>query len=170
MKGSDEDEYRQYVVGQLDGLRRFAYLMCHDWHLADDLTGITLAKLYRHWSRVRGLEHLDAYVRKILVRAWLDERRRPWRREDAREEVPDGALLDPSDLLDGGSALALLAGLTPRRRAAVVLRFYFDLSVEQTAELLGCSPGTVRSLTARGLETARASAAAAATSRNGEPS
>jgi RNA polymerase sigma-70 factor (sigma-E family) len=148
----------------MDSLRRFAFLLCHDWHLADDLVGVTLGNLYRNWGRARGVVHLDAYVRKIVVRSWLDERRRPWRREFATEELPDQPVRDETDVVDSASALEMLAGLTPRRRAAVILRFYFDLSVAETAEVLGCSTGTVRSLTARGLDTARRRA----TSGNGE--
>jgi RNA polymerase sigma-70 factor (sigma-E family) len=169
VKRVEEDEYRQYVTAHMDQLRRFAYLLCHDWHLADDLVAVSLGNLYRNWVRAKGVVHLDAYVRKIVLRAWLDERRRPWRREVVTDEVPDRSVEDATAAVDGESVLDLLSGLTPRRRAAVVLRFYFDLSVDETAELLRCTPGTVRSLTARGMETARARAAATPM-RNGETS
>ena len=170
MKRADEESYRKYVLAHLEGLRRYGYLLCHDWHTADDLVAVTLAKLYRNWAHAKNATHPDAYVRKILVRTWLDEKRRPWRREFVTQDVPDQPVADLTDTVDGKAALDLLAGLTPRRRAAVVLRFYFDLSVDETAELLGCSAGTVRSLTARGLETARAAGAVPATNGNGERS
>jgi RNA polymerase sigma factor (sigma-70 family) len=147
----------------MEGLRRYGYLLCHNWHTADDLVAVTLSKLYRNWAQAQNAVYLDAYVRKILVRSWLDEKRRPWRREFVTADVPDQAVADLTDTIDGEAALELLAGLTPRRRAAVVLRFYFDLSVDETAELLGCSESTVRSLTARGLEAARLGGAAPAT-------
>jgi RNA polymerase sigma-70 factor (sigma-E family) len=168
VKRADEASYRAYVLAHMDGLRRYGYLLCHDWHTADDLVAVTLGKLYRNWAHARNAVHPDAYVRKILVRSWLDEKRRPWRRELLTSEVPDQPVADLTDTLDGTAALELLAGLTPRRRAAVVLRHYFDLSVDETAELLGCSAGTVRSLTARGLEAARAGDAVPATNGNGE--
>jgi RNA polymerase sigma-70 factor (sigma-E family) len=155
VRRAEEDEYREYVVARMDRLRRIAYLLCHDWHTADDLVSVTIGKLYRSWSHARGANSLDAYVRTILMRSWLDELRRPWRREYVTDELPDHPAEERSDLLDRATLLDLLAGLTPRRRAAVVLRFYLDLSVDETAEVLGCSAGTVKSLTARGLEAMR---------------
>jgi RNA polymerase sigma-70 factor (sigma-E family) len=152
----------------MDRLRRTAYLLCHDWHTADDLVAVTITKLYRGWRRAQAADHIDAYVRTILVRSWLDERRRPWRREQVTDDLPDVPTEDRPDFLDRATLLDLLAGLTPRRRAAVVLRFYFDLSVDETAEMLGCSAGTVKSLTARGLEAMRVRAAALSTSGTGE--
>jgi RNA polymerase sigma-70 factor (sigma-E family) len=168
VRPSDEDEYRTYVVARMDRLRRAAYLLCHDWHTADDLVAVTIGKLYRNWRRAQDADHIDAYVRTILVRTWLDERRRPWRREQATDELPEQPAVDRSEFLDRATLLDLLAGLTPRRRAAVVLRFYFDLSVDETAGMLGCSAGTVKSLTARGLEAMRIRAAALSTSGTGE--
>jgi RNA polymerase sigma-70 factor (sigma-E family) len=144
----------------MDHLRRAAYLLCRDWHTADDLVAVTIGKLYRNWSRAQAAHHLDAYVRTILVRSWLDELRRPWRREHATDDLPDLPVGEGADLGDRMELLDLLAALTPRRRAAVVLRFYFDLSVDETAEALGCSTGTVKSLTARGLDAMRVEAAA----------
>jgi len=164
----DEDEYRTYVVANMDRLRRAAYLLCRDWHTADDLVAVTIGKLYRNWSRAQRVTHLDAYVRTILVRSWLDERRRPWRREHVTDDVPDRPTNDRADTIDRMTLLDLLGELTPRRRAAVVLRFYFDLSVDESAEVLGCSAGTVKSLTARGLEAMRTRAAALSTSGTGD--
>ena len=168
MRRSDEDEYREYVVARMDRLRRTAYLLCHDWHTADDLVAVTIGKLYRNWSQAKAVDHLDAYVRTILLRSWLDERRRPWRREHATDDLPDLPVEDRPDAVERMTLLELLASLTPRRRAAVVLRFYFDLSVDETAETLGCSAGTVKSLTARGLEAMRARVGTPSVSRTGE--
>lgn len=168
MRHVDEDEYRTYVVANMDRLRRAAYLLCRDWHTADDLVAVTIGKLYRNWSRAQRVTHLDAYVRTILVRSWLDERRRPWRREHVTDDVPDRPTNDRADTIDRMTLLDLLGELTPRRRAAVVLRFYFDLSVDESAEVLGCSAGTVKSLTARGLEAMRTRAAALSTSGTGD--
>lgn len=157
MNRADEDEYRQFVTARLEPLRRTAYLLCRDWHTADDLVSITIGKLYRHWRRVRAVENVDAYVRGMLTNAWLDERRRPWRRERATDELPEQAdlnLPDPS-MADREVLLDLLGQLPARRRAVIVLRFYCDLSVEETAGVLGISTGTVKSQAARGLEALR---------------
>lgn len=155
MKRSEEAEYRDYVTTRMDVLRRTAYLLCRDWHLADDLVSISITKLYRHWRRAREMAHLDAYVRRILVRTWLDEKNRPWRREEPAERVPDLPARSAQGLEERSGLLDMLAVLPPRQRATVVLRVYCDLSVEDAAEVLGCSTGTVKSNTSRGLEVLR---------------
>jgi RNA polymerase sigma-70 factor (sigma-E family) len=167
---TDEDEYRQFVTARLEPLRVTAYLLCRDWHTADDLVSITVGKLYRHWRRVRAMEHVDAYVRGMLTNAWLDERRRPWRREKVTDTLPDQpeVTLPQAALADRELLLDLLMQLPPRRRAVVVLRFYGDLSVEETARALGISTGTVKSQTARGLESLRALATVEATTNGGD--
>jgi RNA polymerase sigma-70 factor (sigma-E family) len=147
--------YREYVAGRMDQWRRTAYLLCGDWYTADDLVSTALVKLLRAWRRVSTVDNLDAYVRQILLRAWLDERRRPWRREHPRAEVPDRPAEPRYDLADRITVLDLLATLPARRRAVLVLRYFCDLSVEQTAEALGCTTGTVKSQTARALEVLR---------------
>ncbi|OLF05105.1 RNA polymerase subunit sigma-24 [Actinophytocola xinjiangensis] len=160
MKRSEEESYRDYVVARTDVMRRTAYLLCRDWHTADDLVAITMVKLYRHWSRIGTESSLDAYTRRTLLRTWLDEKRRPWRRhEELAETLPDTP--DPVEfaVVSRAQLLDLLSSLPPRRRAAVVLRGYLGLSLEETAEILGCSVGTVKSQTARGLDTLRAMAA-----------
>jgi RNA polymerase sigma-70 factor (sigma-E family) len=154
----DEEEYRQFVAARLEPLRRTAYLLCRDWHTADDLVSITIGKLYRHWRRVRSADNVDAYARGVLTHAWLDEWRRPWRREKATDDLPDRADVEfpQAAWVERRALLDLLQQLPPRRRAVIVLRFYCDLSVEETAHLLGISTGTVKSQAARGLETMRA--------------
>ena len=153
---TDESGYREFVGTRMDGLRRTAYLLCGDWHMADDLTSTALVKLLRHWRRVSAMEQPDAYLRRMLLRAWLDERRRPWRRERSTPVLPERPEQSTGDSADRLAILALLAGLPPRRRAVLVLRYFCDLSVEETAEALGCTTGTVKSQTARGLDALRA--------------
>jgi len=143
-----------YYEARAAYVRKTAFLLCGDWHLAEDLTQIAFTKLYLAWSRLERHEALDAYVRRVLLRAFLDERRRPWRREHAT--TPDSPLFDstapePASSDERDVLMAALARLPKRRRAVVVLRDWEDLSIEQVAEILGCSTGTVRSQASRGL-------------------
>lgn len=155
---TDVESYRDYVTTRMDGLRRTAYLLCGNWHTADDLVSTTLVKLYRQWRRVSVMDNRDAYARRVLLRIWLDERRRPWRREHSTSVMPDHVVARGAGVENAAerlTILALLAEVPPRRRAVLVLRYFCDLSVEETAAELGCSPGTVKSQTARALEALR---------------
>ena len=113
--------------------------------------------MYLAWRRVSRYEALDQYVRRVLMRSFLDEKRRPWRREFSHSQdgdVFEGATADePSE--ERIELLAALATVPPRQRAVIVLRFWADLSVEQVAATLDCAPGTVKSQCARGLRTLR---------------
>lgn len=100
MKRSDEAAYREYVAARMEPLRRTAYLFCRNWHTADDLVSVTIGKLYRNWHRAREVDNLDAYVQRILLRVWLDEKRRPWRREEATDQLPEQASTTEPGLLD----------------------------------------------------------------------
>ena len=154
--GRDDDEFIAFYRARGRHLRDTAYLLCGDWHLAEDLTQITFTKLYRSWRRIERHDVLDQFARRVLMRAFLDERRRPWRREYAT--TPNSESLDTSaydvSLNDNGMAKAL-QGLPKRTRAVLILRFWVDLPVDQVADLLGCSPGTVKSQTSRGLASLR---------------
>jgi RNA polymerase sigma-70 factor (sigma-E family) len=154
MSAADEGAFRAFALSRRPTLRRTAYLLCSDWHQADDLVQTALVKLYVAWPRIRASEPPDAYAHRILVRCYLDERRRPWRRESPVDVVDANAAVERAEdeMLDLRSALARL----PRRqRATLLLRFWLDLPVAQTAEALGCSEGTVKSQTARALTTLR---------------
>jgi RNA polymerase sigma-70 factor (sigma-E family) len=159
---SDVGAYREYVTARLEPLRRTAYLLCGDWHTADDLVSVALTKLFRQWRRVSAMDNIDAYVRRTMLNAWLDERRRPWRREQPTGEVPDRWVSGP-DSARRIALMAYLAELPPRRRAVLVLRYFCDLSVEETADALCCSAGTVKSQTSRALDTLRGRLAGADT-------
>jgi len=155
--GHDTSEFREFIAARLDSLRRTAFVLSRDWHTADDLVSETIIKLLRRWSRIDETANPDAYAHRVLLSVWLDERRRPWRRESPSITLPDTARTDHvGDAVDRITVLEQLAKLPKRRRAVVVLRFYCDMSVEQTAEVLGCSTGTVKSQTARALDTLRA--------------
>lgn len=148
MSEADEAAFRTFACSRQVSLRRTAYLLCGDWHGAEDLVQNTLVKLYVAWRRVRDAEP-DAYARRILLRCYLDERRRPWRRERT-VELPD----NPAYVSDHAATLDLrdaLARLPARQRATVVLRFWADASVAETAQALGVSEGTVKSQTARAM-------------------
>jgi len=163
MRKADEDRFRQFARDQTRALRRSAYLLCGDWHLAEDLVQATLIKLHGAWPRIERRHQPNSYARKVLLRCWLDERRRPWRRSERRDgAVPEGALLAPDaahSLHRAESRAELFDALSrvpSRQRAVLVLRFFESLSVRETADALGCSEGTVKSQTARGLATMKA--------------
>ncbi|MFC7547958.1 RNA polymerase sigma factor [Plantactinospora sp. GCM10030261] len=153
-EAGDRRQFSEYVAARRDIVRRAAYLMCGDWHWADDLTQSAFIRLAASWHRVRDPQALDAYVRTCLVRAYLAETRRVWRRRER-------SYADPPDTDDGqDSAEAVtrrlafaraLAHLPPRQRVTLICRFYQGLDVAETAATLRCSEGTVKSQTARGL-------------------
>ena len=134
-------------------LRTVAYLLSGDWHQADDLTQTTIIKLYGAWHRIADMENLDGYARTVMVNTFLAERRSPWRRVLLRSAGEEPVVQPDLDaILDLRQALSVLPA---RQRATVVLRYYCDLSVEQTADAMKCSTGNVKSQTARALDTLR---------------
>lgn len=150
-----DEEFTQYVAARLGALRRVAFLLCQDWHRADDLVQAAITRLYVHWGRASSVDHTDAYARTILLREFFGEQRSGWaRRVSLHAAAPDqpAVVFDSDVVLD---VRAALAAVPPRQRATLVLRFYCDLSVEQTAEMLACSAGTVKSQTAKGLAALR---------------
>ncbi|GAA3460757.1 MULTISPECIES: SigE family RNA polymerase sigma factor [Saccharothrix] len=158
MDQRDEQEFAEYFVARREAVRRTAFLLCGDWHRADDLAQTAFVALHRRWRKVRDKQALDAYVRRSVVRAVIDESRRPWRRERFVDQVPDTPATDGEVADSVATRETLVAGLRrvpPRQRAVLVLRFLEGLDVSATAEALGCSEGTVKSQTSRGLEALR---------------
>ncbi len=155
MTADGDREFTEYVTSRLGSLRRLSYLLCQDAGHVDDLVQIAITRLYTHWARASAAENTDAYVRTILVRVYLRERQSGWAsRVSLNARLPESAAA--SDDRDIAIDLrAALAALPPRQRATLVLRFYCDLTVEQTARLLGCTAGTVKSQTAKGLQSLR---------------
>ncbi|MEU1839555.1 SigE family RNA polymerase sigma factor [Micromonospora chersina] len=153
---SDRDAaFAAYFAARSDAMRGTAYLLCGDWHRAEDLVQSTFTKLYLAWNRASRHEVLDAYVRQILLRTFLDERRRGWwRRERVNAEAAERAVTAESPE-ERVVLLRALADVPPRQRAVLVLRYWEDLSVEETASLLQCTTGTVKSQAARGLDSLR---------------
>jgi RNA polymerase sigma-70 factor (sigma-E family) len=150
--------FRAFAATRAAPLRRSAYLLCGDWHLAEDLAQETLAKAYLHWHRVQSVGNPDAYVRRIL----LNEARTHWRRRDIPVLSNTGPV-DAEPALDGAEEevvrraelLQALMRLPGRQRATVVLRYLDGLSERETATALGCSQGTVKSQAARALAALR---------------
>jgi RNA polymerase sigma-70 factor (sigma-E family) len=158
----DQATFADFVVREQARLLRLAYLLAGDRGHAEDLVQTALMRTYRHWDRVVRRGEPSAYVRRVLVNAHTSWRRRPLHREHATGWVPDVAAPEPVASADPAGALGVaLAALPPRMRATVVLRFYEDLSEQQTADVLGCSPSTVNTQAARGLGRLRAALSAA---------
>jgi RNA polymerase sigma-70 factor (sigma-E family) len=145
-----EQEFTEFFAASAPGLRRTAYLVVHDWHLAEDLTQQGMAKLYVAWPRTRPATRM-AYARRIVVNECLSYLRRH-RPETATDEVPERVAHEGEPVLDLPTALDLLP---PRQRAIVALRFLDDLPVAEVADLLDVAEGTVKSQTARALDTLR---------------
>lgn len=142
----------EYAAARRPALRRTAYALCGDWHLADDIVQNALAKLYVAWPRVRRAAAEDAYVRQTIVRATIDESRRPWRRESTTPDTVDRPAPPGSDPDDRRDLVVALMQLPPMQRRTVVLRHWIGLSVAETARDLRISEGTVKSHTSRALE------------------
>src|SRR5262245_34108828 len=144
---NDRDQgFAAYFASRSGAMRGTAYLLCGEWHRAEDLVQTTFVKLYRVWHRVSRKERLDAYTRQVLVRTFLDESRRGFfHREQPVEEHLDLAVSPVGSVEDRMVLLRALVEVAPRQRAALVLRFWEDLSVDDTAKALGCSAGTVKS-------------------------
>ncbi|HET7012965.1 MAG TPA: SigE family RNA polymerase sigma factor [Streptosporangiaceae bacterium] len=153
---SREQEFGEFASSRASPLHRSAYLLCGDWHLAEDLAQDTLVKAYQHWGRVSRADNPDAYVRRIL----LNEARQRWRRRD--RDLPVAAFGAEPVILDGTEAIARREGLLQalltlpfHQRATVVLRYLEGLSERETAEVLRCSEGTVKSQASRALASLR---------------
>ena len=156
MADGSDSEYVAYVHGRATALRRTAYLLCGDVHQADDLVQETITKLYARWARLGAVENLDGYVHAILVRTFLDEKRRGWWkvRLGAPPERPLPAVAHP-DVEERTVLRAALSQVPPRQQAVLVLRFLCDQPVADVARALGCSEGTVKSQTSHGLAALR---------------
>jgi RNA polymerase sigma-70 factor (sigma-E family) len=152
---SDVDaEFTSFAAATSSRLLGTAYLLCGDWHTAEDLTQTALAKVFVSWHRIRKKDAALAYARRTLLNTYLMERRGKRWREVLTSELPEVSADTPGPelRLDLADALAMLPA---RARAIVVLRYWEDMSVEQVAELVGCSTGNVKSQSARGLDKLR---------------
>ncbi|MCO8272159.1 SigE family RNA polymerase sigma factor [Actinoplanes sp. TRM 88003] len=155
MNDETDAGYLEYVSGRIPALRRLAYLLGGDEHQADDLVQETITKLYAKWPRIAKVENVDAYVHTMLVRAFLDEKRRGWWRVSLRGAPPERPAPAPPSSDEKTVLRAALKRIPARQQAVLVLRFLCDRSVADVAQLLGCSEGTVKSQTSHGLNALR---------------
>jgi RNA polymerase sigma-70 factor (sigma-E family) len=149
----DEDEFVAFVHARSRDLRRTAFLLTGDWHGAEDVVQSALAKVYVAWPRIDRATAV-AYARQVVVRVFLDQRRRRASSElpmAVLPEAPAGEGLSDDRLVLLGALSALPAG----QRAAVVLRYWGDMSVREVAAVLRIAPGTVKSQCSRGLASLR---------------
>ncbi|WP_328747391.1 SigE family RNA polymerase sigma factor [Streptomyces sp. NBC_00285] len=153
MQAEQEDRFQEFVRARWSHLVRTAYLLTGDAHLAEDLTQTALAKAYRSWRRVSSSDSPEAYVRRMLVTCNSDRFRKRRVKESLTDAPPEVAGRDEgvTRVDERGVLLGALAGLPPRQRAVVVMRYWEDLSELEVAEVLGCSQGTVKSQASKGL-------------------
>ena len=157
MKTERDEQFHSFVLSHRAGLVRTATLLtAGDGHLAEDLVQSTLTKLYVAWPSFRRADNPEGYLRRTLVNALTDERRRWWRRHERTvAELPERQQAG-GDVDDGNDGLrAAMRELPPKMRAALVFRYFYDLDVADTADALGCTEGTVKSQTARALDRLR---------------
>ncbi|MGX5655315.1 SigE family RNA polymerase sigma factor [Geodermatophilus nigrescens] len=147
---ADDAGFREFVTRQRSALLRTAYLLTGDHGRAEDLVQTALLETYRRWARVSGRGDPTAYVRRAPVTTATSWRRRLSSTEQVVETLPEHGYVDHHRDRDDAVVRALRA-LPPRMRAVVVLRFYEDLTEAATAELLGCSVGTVKTQASRAL-------------------
>ncbi|MGW0227949.1 SigE family RNA polymerase sigma factor [Actinopolymorpha singaporensis] len=156
-KDVKDAEFEAYMAARQSSLLRTAYLLTGERHSAEDLVQTALAKLYLSWDKVRRREHLDGYVRKILVNENNSLWRLAWRRKEfTTGEVPEhGSVTDQHDHGERSALWEFVQTLPRRQRAVIVLRYYEDLSEAEIAEILGISVGTVKSQASRALAAMR---------------
>jgi RNA polymerase sigma-70 factor (sigma-E family) len=159
LAGAQRAAFEEFVLARGQALQRFGYLLTGDWALAEDLVQTAFARAYPRWAKLE-LDAPEAYVRKIMVNTWSSWWRRRWRGELPAGALPEIAAADPYLDADRRQAVtSALAGLPPRQRLVLVLRYHEDLSEQQVADLLGISLGTVKSQAAKALARLRSGGA-----------
>lgn len=151
--------FEEFVTARLGALIRYATVVTWDPHLAEDITQDVLVRAQARWGRIGQLDAPEQYVKRMVLNEFLSWRRRkaahlvfmPTLEDVTPHESDRTRAVDDRDL-----TRRLIAGLPPKQRAAISLRYYEDLTDEQIAELLGCRTGTVRSYLSRGLAALRA--------------
>ncbi len=150
-------KFEEFAERQLPALLAFATALTDQPALADDLAQEVLIRANDRWDRIGGLDRPDLYVRKMMLNEYLSWRRRSWRlipvgdAVAARDNAPDHA----ADIAEHQAMLTEIGKLSRRQRAVVVLRYYEDRTDQEIAELLGCTPSTVRAHASRALAALR---------------
>lgn len=154
---SIDDAFAQFAADERGWMLRTAWLLTGQRASAEDLVQNSLESVWRHWGRVSSAGSPRAYVRKAMVNTYISSQRRAWNRETPSEAVPDSAAAgDAHRTVEQRLLLTTALGRLPaRQRAAVVLRYFHDLSEAQTAEAMSCSTGTVKSQVHKALRTLR---------------
>lgn len=151
---TSDEEFAEFADAASLQLRRTAFLLCGNWHTAEDLVQTTLAAVFVSWGKIRRRDAVRAYAARTLVNLYLAEKRSKRSTELLTDRFPERPV-EPHAPETRMVVLGLLATLPPRARAVVVLRYWEDLSVDQVAAMLGCSPGNVKSLAAGALSKLR---------------
>ncbi|MEH1129549.1 SigE family RNA polymerase sigma factor [Micromonospora sp. CPCC 206061] len=155
MRVDDTQDYVEFVSARLARWHRAAYLLCGDEHRADDLVQTTVTKLYVHWKRARAADNLDGYVHRMLVRAFIDERRLAWSKVWLMSATPERHGAGDTGVEDRDLVVRALDALPKGQRTVLVMRFLCDMPVEEVAAAMRCSTGNVKAQTSRGLATLR---------------
>jgi RNA polymerase sigma-70 factor (sigma-E family) len=155
---AESGDFARFVDQRQRALLRSAWLLTGDWALAEDLVQTALARTWLRWERITRQDDPEIYVRRVLMSTWINWSRRKWRGERAAVELPDGPA--PGDLEAEAVTRVAVRGalgcLTGRQRAVLVLRVFDDLTEAQTAQVLGCAVGTVKSTMSQALSRLRA--------------
>jgi RNA polymerase sigma-70 factor (sigma-E family) len=152
-----DEAFSEYVAARQRALLRTAYVLTGNHHAAEDLVQTALARVYLSWNRIRDKQALDAYVRRAMVNEHTSWWRRAWRRlEHTTDELPNRPAAEPDlGAEDRDELKEFVHSLPPRQRVAIVLRYLEGLSEAETAEIMDCSVGTVKSSTSRALAALR---------------
>lgn len=160
-RAGTDSSFEEFVAARSTALWRSAYLLTGDAHRAEDLLQTALVKTWRRWGGLERRESAESYVRRAMATTYTDWWRRRW-----RGEVPTGDLPEQAETVDATAradvrrdVLVALAGLTRGQRAVIVLRYFDDLTEQQTADALGVSVGTVKSQASRAIAALRSSPA-----------
>ena len=151
-KSREATAFTEFMSARSATLFRTAYLIVGDHQLAQDLLQESLIKTYIAWQRLRDLSKAEAYTRKTIVTTAISWRRRRSFHERPTDFLPDTGVSDSGEAVATHASMVIyLRTLPPRQRAAIVLRYYEDLSEAQTAQVMGCSVGAVKSQVSSGL-------------------
>ena len=154
MRDAERAEFERFAAGQLSSLLRPAYYLTGDWQLAQDVVQATLVKMCGAWPRLKADVDRAAYARTVMVNVYRDHARSERRRSGLLRSFTPAAPVEV-DVAERDYQRELLMALPPKQRAVVVLRFLEDLSIQQTADCLGVTAGTVKSQTSDALAALR---------------